>query len=103
LNQILTPLRLAVRVVDETTFEITSDNALHNDPEVEFYPVHDMINSPDDELALMERVRRELRKRIPAQFVQPENLMFDSVSKCFIVRLPQAHQRELESLLRSSR
>ena len=80
---------------------MTTVKALTHKAELEFYPAADLLSakgiSGDD---LIAQLREELG---PGLFVGgggKYDIRFDTPSKTLLVRLPQAHQRMLEDLLR---
>lgn len=97
LNTLLQPMDLGYRIVDETTFQITTPAALNSVADVEFYPVGDIVSGGMDPESLMKKVRESLP---PETFNERDAaLEFDAPSRCLLVRLPQSQQQSLEKLL----
>jgi hypothetical protein len=95
LNTLLQPMELAYRVVDETTFQITT---LASMPlEIEFYPVGDLANGEKEIESLLTR----LHESLPAEWFGENDckIVFDPPSRCLLVLLPQPRQQAIEKLL----
>ena len=96
LNTLLQPMELGYRIVDETTFQITTPAVLNSVAEVEFYPAAEFISGGLDSDSLLKKVRESL----PEAFNQRgAALEFDTPSRCLLVRLPQSQQQTLEKLV----
>ena len=101
LDELLAPMDLTWRAIDDDTLQVTSVKALTHNAELEFYPVADLLAAKGISGGdLIGQLREELG---PGLFVGgggKYDIRFDAPSKTLLVRLPQAHQRMLEGLLR---
>jgi hypothetical protein len=94
LDELLTPMDLAWRAIDEDTVQITSQTALESRPELEFYSVAPQIDAGADPEKLVADLKTKLGDdRFAAAGLGA--IEFDTPSKCLVVRLPQAFQRKL--------
>ncbi len=95
LDELLAPMELGYRAIDETTIQIVSKQSLSTQPELEFYP----IAAEADPFKLIADVQEMVGK----ESFDAEGGMFavryDDRSKCLLVLLPQMQQRMIEPLL----
>jgi len=99
LDALLDPMDLTYRVVDANTLQVTTPEALATRSELELYPVGDLLTDRIDGPRLIERVQRQLGTHLFRSMGGLGAIRLDDASKCLIVRLPQAHQRRLATLL----
>jgi hypothetical protein len=100
LAALLEPMSLTYRVVDEHTIEITTTRAAALHPELEFYPVRELLTGEVSGDALTARLLRELAAAGPANSaLQATTIYFDSPSEHVLVRAPQSTQLRIQSLL----
>ena len=99
LRELLTPLGLAYRVVDQRTIEITSRQALASRLELEFYPVRPLVEKGHSAAELMETIRRRVAPATWNDAGGPAALYFDKSSACLIVLQSQPAQVAIEQLL----
>lgn len=99
LDELLGPLDLAYRAIDENTIQITSRAALESRPELEFYPVAAQIDGGADPEKLVTGLKTKLGDELFAAADGTSEIEFDAASKCLIARVPQAFQRKLAAEL----
>ncbi len=85
----LAPSKLAFRVVDEYTIQITSRAKLAARPDVEFF----RRDSPPDLEAVEQQLRQQLERETPVV------VAYDAPSRCLIVALPQPQQHRVAQIL----
>ncbi|MCA9123167.1 MAG: hypothetical protein H6822_00255 [Planctomycetaceae bacterium] len=96
LNDLLEPMDLACRVVDESTLQITTPNVLDSRLEIEFY----RTSKPSDGGAAIVRAARDALG--PASFREfggGGELEFDEPSNCLLASLSQTQHIELRAWL----
>ncbi|MCO6456567.1 MAG: hypothetical protein J5I93_14815, partial [Pirellulaceae bacterium] len=99
LNSLLRPLDLVYRVIDAETIEVTTSQALEQDPDLECYKVDGLLKNDDpDARQLMDRTQQTLGKDLFAP-AGAGAMQFDPASQCLLVLLPQSRQLELYELL----
>jgi hypothetical protein len=104
LATLLEPMALTYRVIDEHTIEITTAPAAAQHPELEFYPVRELLTSEVSGDALAVRLLRELAAAgLPNSAVQATAMHYDAPSEYLLVRAPQSTQLRIQSLLGSWR
>jgi predicted RNA-binding Zn-ribbon protein involved in translation (DUF1610 family) len=98
LDALLAPLDLAWRIVDGRTIEVVTRERLARHPELEVYPVGDLVADDPEGERLIANVVAALRLAGPdADAARP--LYFDAEGGCLLAALPQPAQQALESLL----
>ena len=104
LASLLEPMALTYRVVDEHTIEITTPAGVGQHPELEFYPVRELLTSEVSGDALASRLLHELAGAgLPNSPVQATAIYFDAPSEYLLVRAPQSTHLRIQSLLGSWR
>jgi hypothetical protein len=99
LDDLVEPLELAWRVVDEETLEITSRSALAERVEFELYPLDKATTEAAAE-TMIQKLRHELGDEQFTEAGGKGQLRFDPAAKCLLAMLPQPLQRKLAVLLR---
>jgi len=99
LRELLTPLGLGYRVVDERTIEITFRQALASRLELEFYPVRPLVDKGHSAAELMETIRRRVAPAAWNDAGGPAAMYFDKSAACLIVLQSQPAQVGIEQLL----
>lgn len=99
LQALLTPMELTYRIVDESLLQITTPAALASRPEIEFYPVGDLLGEAGDEEAFLKRMREALPSDWLVEAGGNGVLRFDPPSRCLVALLPQPRQQVVEQLL----
>jgi len=97
LISILKPLGLRYRVIDSHTIQITTAKILLSQPELEFYPVNELLTEKLDAPALVARVKSKLGEHLFLDY--GGSIFFDPPSRHLLVLLPQPWQFELEKHL----
>ncbi|HUE72491.1 MAG TPA: hypothetical protein VMP01_16525 [Pirellulaceae bacterium] len=97
LTELLAPMDLAWRAVDEQTVQVTTLSALAQSLELEVYPVGTLAANAAAGEVLLAR----LRTALPSTGTEDAAgaLHFDPVSGCILASLPQPQQRVVEKLL----
>ena len=103
LDQWLTPMGLAWRAANGRTLQITTQTALLEKPETEFYALAHIVDSAEQGAQLL----REIRDAFGAQKFSAGGgewvLHFDALSRTLIARVPQYQQRVLTERLSAGR
>jgi len=92
LQQVAENLQLTYRVLDRSTFEITTESAELRQPEFGFYDVSEIIDQGLDSADIIARLRQAIGAE---QFVEGGGVgvvAYDPASKRLIARLPQSQQ-----------
>lgn len=98
LDAMLDPMDLTWRAVSADVLQITTQEAIAEQPEIEFHSVAGLLEKESPE-ALIERLEAALG---PDHFRDSGGLgviQFDAPSKCLIALLPQPQQQQLSELL----
>ncbi|MDX1948200.1 MAG: hypothetical protein SFU86_22610 [Pirellulaceae bacterium] len=101
LEKLLGPMDLAWRVVDGTTLQVLTPQALAERMELEVYPVGPLVADDPTGQALLTRLRQELGEKVLKDDGGQGEIRFDLVGRCLIASLPQPQQQRLEGLLAS--
>ena len=96
LPKLLGPLDLSYRVLDESTLQVTTLEALHEQRDLELYPAAHLIKPQQNAEQLIERIEKELGRPLQKQ---GGVLRFDAVSGHLLASLSQPLHRELQKLL----
>lgn len=101
LDSLLSPLGLAYRIVDETTFQVVSEHTLNARYDVEFYPLSESAVSDTNTTELLQWIQSEMGDELFVEEGGGGVLHVDthSESNCLIARLPQTAQMQLAELL----
>lgn len=94
LDSLLHPMGLDHRVIDGTTIQITSADAIASELEIEFYPLAEGQS--------FREVSQEVIRQVGADRFQPVGqgvITYDNPSKCLIVSLAQPDHRIVQSIL----
>ncbi|MEX2118383.1 MAG: DUF1559 domain-containing protein [Pirellulales bacterium] len=97
------PLDLAARIVDERTFEITTQRAYKDRLELEFHPVGDLLSSGRTAEALVDRIAGQVAGATWDTAGGPAVLHFDPASSCLLILQTQPVQIRIEALLHDYR
>ncbi len=97
LSELLTPMDLAWRAIDEQTIQVTSLAAFNQIPELEFHPAGELAADAAAGEALLARLRSTLAAAGKEEVAH--ELRFDLASRCILASLPQPQQRHVEKLL----
>ncbi len=97
LMNMLEPMELTYRVVDETTIQVTTNKAILDKPELEMHPIGDLFTAKLDAAALVAQLEHDLAALKLA--TQPGQLQYDPKSKCLISMASQTHQNEIAKML----
>jgi hypothetical protein len=101
LAELLAPLGLACRAVDDRLLEITTARDLAARLELEFYPVGPLLAGQQNAEALVERIKSEVAGDTWADVGGPGVIVFDRPAECLLVLQSQPVQRRLEAFLES--
>lgn len=102
LDELLSPMDLTWRALDENTLQVTSVQALTSQAELEVYPVGKILAAEGvPALRLIDGLQKELGPGLFVAAGGPYEMRFDSPSKTLLVRLPQAQQRVIEGILQA--
>ena len=97
LSELLRPMDLTWRAIDEQTVQVTTLSALHQTLELEVYPAGNLAADAGAGNALLARLRASLT---PAENEESRGaLFFDPVSGSILASLPQPQQQQVEKLL----
>mgnify|MGYP002623671151 CR=1 FL=1 len=100
LDELLGPMDLTWRALDENTLQVTSVQALTSQAELEVYPVGKVLAAEGiPALRLIDGLQKELGPGLFVAAGGPYEIRFDAPSKSLLVRLPQAQQRVIEGIL----
>lgn len=99
LDELLTPLGLAYRVIDAETLQVTSRKALQARLELEFYPVATALAKGETGPALAERIKSRLAGATWSDAGGPGVVYFDKPSGCLIVLQSQPVHAAIQQLL----
>lgn len=99
LESMLRPIGLALRVVDAQLLEVTTQKALDQRLEVEFYPVRELAAAGLSGASIMERIKGQIAKPAWSDAGGPAELQFDSISSTLVVLQSQPAQRAIARLL----
>jgi hypothetical protein len=100
LVSVLQPLGLTYRIVDATTFEITTRKAVAARLELELYPVAAILAKPVAPETLMEQIKSQAAGATWNDAGGPGLMVFDKVSRCLLVLQSQPVQVKVQLLLR---
>lgn len=103
LKRLLGPMELTLRVIDETTVEITTPDGLADNPDVEFFEVDDLISQDLPAGQLVDAARLELGVGVFQSGGGSGLLYVEPASSNLIAALPQPQQRKLAAWLASLR
>jgi len=93
LTKLLEPMDLTYRIVDASTVQVTTLQALERKPELEAYVLNDLAKTPEDATGLMEL--------IAAKIGISSARRWDAESKTLFALLPQPKHEELAKFLDS--
>lgn len=98
LDKLLSPMGLAVRIIDGKTFEVTTLAELNAKPELEMYslPSAGLASAPPAEV--LEKIAKELGIAAEGEGAFA-GLHIDAASQCLLASLPQPRQAAVERLL----
>ena len=99
LDELLRPLGLGFRVIDAQTLQITTRQAVAARPELEFYPLADLLAEGETGSSLMGKIRAQVAGGTWSDANGPGVLGFDKPSTCLLVLQSQPVQFELQALL----
>jgi hypothetical protein len=103
LDELLRPLGLAWRVIDERTVQVSTQAALNDHTELEFYPVGHLLDGLVTGQTLIEQIRTRIAGPTWSDAGGPGEIHFDPAAKCLIIRHNQAVQAAVERLLGEQR
>jgi len=103
LRQLLDPLELSCRVIDERMLQITTHKAVATRLELEFYPVAELLTGGTTGPGLAEQIKSRLSGSTWNDAGGPGVLHFDEPSKCLIVLQSQPVQVAIGRLLAEKR
>jgi len=95
----LRPLGLTYRMVDATTFEITTRKAASARLEIEFYPVAAILARPMTPEALIEQIKTQVAGASWNDVGGSGAILFDKASQCLLVLQSQAVQAKVQIFL----
>ena len=99
LDELLSPLGLAYRVVDADTLEITTPKVLAARLELEFYPLGDLLTEGMTASSILGQIQDQVAGATWSEAGGPGLLDLDGPSDCLIVLQSQPVQFALEALL----
>jgi hypothetical protein len=99
LSQMLDPLGLDYRAVDESTVEVTTRTAADSHLEREFYQIGDLLHAGQNAAALIDRLRAEIVGGTWESEGGRGVVVFDEPSRCLIVLQTQRVQAGIEMFL----
>ena len=99
LAELLRPLGLAYRAIDGQTIQMTTQEALDERMELEFYPVGPWLKKGVTGAALAERLKARVAPATWSDVGGPGEVYFDPPSGCLIVLQSQPAQAAVERLL----
>jgi hypothetical protein len=102
LSSLLLPMDLAWRVVDGETLQVTTPAVLASRPELEVYPLGELLAGQKPE-ELLERIRAGLGPHHFRTAGGIGELQYDAGGQCLVAALPQPQHDALVALLREWR
>lgn len=99
LRVLLGPLELTYRIVDESTFQVTSRQVLDKRIELEFYQAKDLVAGGMTGEQLLEKAKANLGEDALKEHGGPGVLRFDAPSQCLLAAVTQAQQQSLAALM----
>ncbi len=93
LVQLLEPMELTYRIINENTLQVTTVTAMTEQLEIEFYPAKDLLSERFDSAAMIDLIHRSL------ELDEAGTLLLDGPSQCLIVAQPHKQQVAVEQLL----
>lgn len=99
LDQLLKPMDLTWRAVDENTVEVTTPQAAAEMMEIEFYPASKMAPDATSGNALVQSIRAQVEPSVWGDEAGQAAIYFDLPSRSLIVRAPQAVQNRVQAFL----
>lgn len=95
----LRPLGLTYRMVDATTFEITTRKAASARLELEFHPVAAILARPMTAEALLDQIKSRVAGATWNDVGGPGAILFDKASQCLLVLQSQSVQAKVQIFL----
>jgi cell division septation protein DedD len=99
LRILLGPLDLTYRIVDESTFQVTSRQVLDKRIELEFYPAKDLVAGGMTGEQLIDKAKANLGEDALREHGGLGVLRFDAPSQCLLAAVTQAQQQSLAALM----
>jgi hypothetical protein len=100
LDALLHPLGLGYRVIDANLLQVTTQKALDERLEIEFYPARELVAAGQTGPGLVEKIKRQMAA--PAWSpAGPAQIQFDQISAALVVLQSQPAQRSIARLLAS--
>ena len=104
LDKLLGPMELTYRVVDESTVQITTRQAVDSHPELEFYAVGDVTEGSDGPAHDIEQLIPRITEAVGvSHFASGDGISWDPTSQCLMVLLPQPQQTIVGEFLEDMR
>ncbi|HEX3871004.1 MAG TPA: DUF1559 domain-containing protein, partial [Pirellulales bacterium] len=103
LDQMLAPLGLAWRAIDEHAIQITSGQVVSDHCELEFYRASDLLKGATASESLVEHVQTSVAPNSWLDAGGAGAIRFDAASKCLLVWQSQPIQRQVEAWLEAQR
>ena len=103
LDKLLRPLGLAWRALDARTLQVSTQAALDDTMELEFYPVAPLLDGLVTGETLIEQIRTRIAGPTWSDAGGPGAIHYDTKARCLIVRHNQTVQAAVERLLGEQR
>ena len=97
LDELTHSMGLAYRVVNPDTFEITTEDDVNEQPELEFFSCHAILQGDLNEKQVVDIVRNAVRST--GQNLSAWRVVFEPRVKCFIAVGPQTLHRQIHAIL----
>jgi hypothetical protein len=99
LDELLTPIDLAWRVIDDRTVEITTRAAAAAHLDLEFYPARDLAADAEAGQRLIAQIQSKIEPQTWGDKPDQAAIQFDAPSRSLIVRAPQKTQAEVATFI----
>ena len=103
LDEIVAPLDLAWRAIDDKTIEMTTSQAAAEQMDVEFYPVRDLVADAAAGHSLVQRISQRIEPKVWGADPTQGAIKYDISGRTLIIRAPQKVQTQVETFLASQR
>jgi hypothetical protein len=103
LDDLLTPVDLAWRVIDERTVVITTVQDAAEHMELEFYPARDLAADAAAGQSMISQIAATVSPQLWGPGPEKAAMFFDAPGRTLIVRAPQRVQLQVETLLTTRR
>ncbi len=103
LDDLLTPMDLAWRAIDERTIEITTRDAAAAHMEIEFYPLGELAGNAEAAQALIGQIKAKIEPQSWGDRLNQAAMQFDAPSHAILVRAPQKTQSQIQKFIADAR